>query len=165
VVAADATTVDAIELRNHLKRSLPDYMVPSAFVVLEALPLSPNGKIDRKALPAPEADAVVRGEYMAPRTPVEEVLAAIWAEVLRLDRVGVEDNFFELGGHSLLAMRVVARIRDVLAVELPLRALFEAPTVGELAQRVEMAQRINQRPAQRAFSTSSETDDWEELTM
>jgi amino acid adenylation domain-containing protein len=137
VVAADAAAVDAGELRAHLKRSLPEYMVPSAYVMLEALPLSPNGKIDRRALPAPEAGAVVRGEYVAPRTPVEEMLASIWAEVLRLDRVGVTDSFFELGGHSLLAMRVIARMRDALAVELPLRALFESLTVRELAQRAE----------------------------
>ena len=112
VVAADAAAMDAGELRAHLKRSLPDYMVPSAFVVLEALPLTPNGKIDRRALPAPEADAVVRGEYVAPRTPVEEMLAGIWAEVLKLERVGVQDNFFELGGHSLLAIRVMERMRQ-----------------------------------------------------
>ena len=116
-------------------------MVPSAFVVLEALPLTANRKIDRRALPAPEADAVVRGEYVAPRTPTEELLAGIWCELLQLDRVGVNDNFFELGGHSLLAMRVVAFVREALAVELPLRTLFEAPTAGELARRIEMAQR------------------------
>jgi acyl carrier protein len=110
-------------------------------VVLEALPLTPNRKVDRRALPAPEDGAVVRGEYVAPRTPVEEVLASIWAEVLKLDRVGVHDNFFELGGHSLLAMRVIGRIRDALQIELPLRALFEAPEVAELATRIEAAQR------------------------
>src|SRR6185312_2549169 len=129
------------ELRAHLKQSLPEYMVPSAFMVLEALPLTPNGKLDRKALPAPEQGAVVRGEYEAPRTPTEEVLASIWAEVLKLDRVGMHDNFFELGGHSLLAMRVVARVREAFNVELPLRTLFEAPSVGELANRIGFAQR------------------------
>jgi amino acid adenylation domain-containing protein len=141
VVAADAAALGAGELRAHLKRSLPEYMVPSAFVLLDGLPLTPNGKIDRRALPVPEAGAVIRGDYVAPRTPVEEVLAGIWTEVLKLDRVGVQDNFFTLGGHSLLAMRVVARVREALAVELPLRALFDAPTVGELAGRVETAQR------------------------
>jgi amino acid adenylation domain-containing protein len=141
VVATDAAAVDAGELRAHLQRSVPGYMVPAAFVVLEALPLTPNGKVDRRALPAPEADAVVHGEYVPPRTPAEEVLAGIWAEVLKLDRVGVNDNFFELGGHSLLATRVIARVRNVFAVELALRTLFEAPTVRGLAERIEEAQR------------------------
>ncbi len=132
--------VEVDELREHLRRSLPEYMLPSAFVFLDALPLTPNGKLDRKALPAPEyaADAA---RYVAPRTSVEEVVAGIWAEVLRLQRVGVEESFFELGGHSLLATRVVSRIREVFAVELPLRALFEEPTVAELAGRVEEMRR------------------------
>jgi amino acid adenylation domain-containing protein len=128
--------VPADELREHLRRSLPEHMVPAAFVALERLPLTPNGKLDRKALPAPEL-ALAEERYVAPRTPVEEVLAGIWVEVLRQERVGVEESFFELGGHSLLATRVVSRVREVLAVELPLRALFEGPTVAELARRVE----------------------------
>jgi amino acid adenylation domain-containing protein len=140
VVAADEAVVDAGDLRDHLKRSLPEYMVPSVYVMLEALPLTPNGKIDRRALPAPEDDAVIRGEYVAPRTPIEEVLVSIWCEVLKLDRIGVHDNFFELGGHSLLAMRLMARIRDELQVELPLRTLFEAPSIGDLADRLDTIQ-------------------------
>jgi amino acid adenylation domain-containing protein/FkbH-like protein len=139
-VAAEGA-VDLAELRLHLKQSLPEYMVPSALVVLDGLPLMPNGKVDRKSLPAPEQEAVVRGAYEAPRTPAEELLAGIWAEVLKLDRVGVHDNFFELGGHSLLAMRLMARVRDGFRIELPLRALFEAPTVAELAGHTEVAQR------------------------
>ncbi|HEU4559698.1 MAG TPA: amino acid adenylation domain-containing protein, partial [Longimicrobium sp.] len=127
-------------LRAHVGRSLPEYMVPSAFVFLDALPLTPNGKLDRKALPAPEL-ASAEEKYVAPRTPVEEVLAEIWAEVLRLERVGVTESFFELGGHSLLATRVVSRVREVFGVELPLRALFEGPTVAELAVRVEEMRR------------------------
>ncbi|HEX2077170.1 MAG TPA: amino acid adenylation domain-containing protein, partial [Longimicrobium sp.] len=132
--------VEAAELRAHLRRSLPEYMVPSAFVFLDALPLTPNGKVDRKALPAPEL-APAEDRYVAPRTPVEEVLAGIWAEVLRLERVGANDSFFELGGHSLLATRVVSRVRELFGVELPLRALFEGPTVAELAGRVEEMRR------------------------
>jgi amino acid adenylation domain-containing protein len=138
VVGHTGAAVDAGELRLHLKRSLPEYMVPSAFVVLEALPLTPNRKVDRRALPARQDDAVVRGEYVAPRTPTEEMLASIWAGVLKLERVGVHDNFFELGGHSLLAMRVIARIRDAFEVELPLRTLFEAPTLGEHCEQIDV---------------------------
>jgi len=140
VVGRKGAPVDAGELRFHLRRALPDYMVPSFYVALDSLPLTPNGKIDRRALPAPESGAV-RGEYVAPRTPTEEVLASIWREVLKLDRVGVHDNFFDLGGHSLLAMRMTARTRAALQVELPLRVLFEAPTVRELSVRLEALQR------------------------
>ncbi|HEV3050635.1 MAG TPA: amino acid adenylation domain-containing protein, partial [Longimicrobium sp.] len=140
VVAADSAAVSAAELRAHLKGRLPEYMVPSAVVMLEALPLTPSGKVARRALPAPEY-AAAEEAYVAPRTPTEEVLAGIWAEVLRLERVGVEESFFELGGHSLLATRVVSRIREVFGVEMPLRALFEAPTVAELAVRVEEMRR------------------------
>jgi acyl carrier protein len=142
VVAASDTIVDVGDLRAHMKQRLPESMIPSAFVVLDALPLTPNRKVDRRALPAPEDDAVIRRKYVAPRTPTEDMLASIWCEVLKLDRVGVHDNFFELGGHSLLAMRLVARIRDELRIELPLRAFFEASSVSELAQRIEAAQRV-----------------------
>jgi amino acid adenylation domain-containing protein len=122
------------ELRAWLGKRLPAYMVPSAFVLMDALPVTPNGKVDRRALPPPEAGS--EEELVAPRSPVEETLARIWAELLRLDRVGVKDDFFELGGHSLLASRVVARVREDLGVEVPLRGMFEAPTVEALAQLV-----------------------------
>ncbi|HEU4559378.1 MAG TPA: condensation domain-containing protein, partial [Longimicrobium sp.] len=139
VVAAEPAVTPA-ELRAHLKGRLPEYMVPSAVVVLDSLPLTPSGKVARRALPAPDL-ASPDEAYVAPRTPTEEVLAGIWAEVLRLERVGVEESFFEMGGHSLLATRMVSRIRAVFGVEVPLRALFEGPTVAELAVRVEEMRR------------------------
>ncbi|HEX8318640.1 amino acid adenylation domain-containing protein, partial [Longimicrobium sp.] len=131
LVAYVAGVVEADELREHLRRSLPEYMVPAAFVVLEALPLTPNGKLDRKALPAPEY-AAGADLYVAPRTPAEEVLAGIWAEVLKVERVGVHDNFFALGGHSLLAVTLVERMRR-RGLRADIRALFTTPTVAELA--------------------------------
>ncbi|HEX6289883.1 MAG TPA: amino acid adenylation domain-containing protein, partial [Herpetosiphonaceae bacterium] len=128
------------ELRQFLGAFLPDYMIPSAFVFLDRLPLNVNGKIDRKALPAPDVQpADMSVPYAAPRTPIEELVAAIWAQVLRVGRVGRHDRFFELGGHSLLATQLVSRLRDTFRVELPLRTLFEAPTVAELAARIEAA--------------------------
>ncbi|HLN64329.1 MAG TPA: amino acid adenylation domain-containing protein, partial [Symbiobacteriaceae bacterium] len=121
------------ELRSYLKERLPDYMVPNLFVTLEALPLNPNGKVDRKALPAPDQQA--EEGLVAPRTPLEEALTRIFAEVLAVGRVSIHDHFFnDLGGHSLLATRAVSRIREALQVELPLRTLFERPTVAELAE-------------------------------
>ncbi|HEX8273806.1 MAG TPA: amino acid adenylation domain-containing protein, partial [Longimicrobiaceae bacterium] len=142
-VVAEGAAVSPAELRAHLGGRLPEHMVPGGFVVLDRLPLTSNGKVDRRALPAPEHAADAE-RYVAPRTPAEEVLAGIWGEVLGVERVGVEDGFFELGGHSLLATRVVSRTREVLAVELPLRALFEAPTVAGLAERVEALRRAEQ---------------------
>ena len=128
------------ELRSYLKQKLPEYMVPSAFVVLEALPLTPNGKVDRRALLALEVQHLKPGEdFVAPRDPLEEQLAEIWEEMLGVAQVGVHDNFFELGGHSLLATRVLSRVREVFGVELPLRSLFEEPTVAGLSGRIEAA--------------------------
>ena len=141
VPAADAAPAVSA-LREALKQRLPEYMVPAAFMAIDRIPLTTNGKLDRRALPAPEAagDGVGDG-WVAPRTPVEEVLAGIWAEVLGAGRVGARDNFFELGGHSLLATRAVTRVREVFGISMPLRALFEAPTVEELAGRVEAERR------------------------
>ncbi|HST61415.1 MAG TPA: amino acid adenylation domain-containing protein, partial [Longimicrobium sp.] len=140
LVAYVAGEVAADAVREHLRGRLPEHMLPGAVVLLEGLPLTANGKLDRKALPAPEY-AAGADRYVAPRTPVEEVLSGIWAEVLRLERVGVEENFFEVGGHSLLGTRVLSRVRALFGVELPLRALFEGPTVAEMAVRVEEMRR------------------------
>ncbi len=125
-------------LREHLQRSLPEYMVPVAFVTLESLPLTPNGKVDRKALPAPE-HAPVEKRRTAPGTPTEEVLAGIWAELLKRERVGVDENFAELGGHSILAIRMLSRMRAAFGVDLSLRTVFEHPTVASLAGAVDAA--------------------------
>ncbi|HEV7669532.1 MAG TPA: amino acid adenylation domain-containing protein, partial [Thermoanaerobaculia bacterium] len=129
------------ELRSFLGASLPEHMVPSLFVRLEALPMTPNGKVDRRALPAPESVESEPAVGSAPRTPVEELVAAIWGDVLGIEGLQLESNFFELGGHSLLATRVVSRLRSAFGVDLPLRELFESPTVGGLSARVDRALR------------------------
>jgi amino acid adenylation domain-containing protein/non-ribosomal peptide synthase protein (TIGR01720 family) len=145
VVPLPAQSVPLSELRSFLQAKLPDYMVPAAFVLLPALPLTPNGKLDRRALPPPEQGRPeLKRAYVAPRTPTEEVVAGLWAQVLGIEQVGVEDNFFELGGHSLLATQVLSRLRTAFQVELPLRALFEAPTVAGLAQSIEAARQAEQ---------------------
>jgi amino acid adenylation domain-containing protein len=133
------------ELRAHLAARLPDFMVPSVFVAMEALPLTPSGKLDRKALPAPEP-AAGEDEYVAPRTPVEEVLAGVWAELLGVPRVGAADHFFALGGHSLMAVRLVSRIREAFGTEVPIVAVFRAPTLAGLAAEVEEALRGGRVP-------------------
>ncbi|MBJ6765037.1 amino acid adenylation domain-containing protein, partial [Myxococcaceae bacterium JPH2] len=129
-------TLDALVLRANLKARLPEYMVPAVVTVMDALPLTPTGKIDRKALPTPDAPQSER-QHVAPRTPTETLLASIWSEVLKVPQVGVIDSFFELGGHSLLATQVMSRVRTSFAVELPLQAFFETPTVEALAQRID----------------------------
>jgi acyl carrier protein len=134
------------QLKEDLRQSLPEYMLPSAFVVLDALPLSANGKVDRRALPVPGDIRVGTGvEYLAPRNEAEERLAQIWAEVLKLERVGINDNFFDMGGHSLIATQVVSRMREQLGIELPLSEMFGYPTVGELAQKLDLIRWTNQK--------------------
>jgi len=141
VVAASQATPGAGELRDYLKEKLPEYMVPSAFVMLDQMPLTPNGKIDRRALPAPDTTRPeMTHRFVAPRNAIEETLAGIVSKVLNLQQVGVEDDFFELGGHSLLATQVISRLREALNVELRLREIFEHPTIGELAQVISQLQ-------------------------
>lgn len=125
------------QLREYLKARLPEYMIPSAWQVIRQLPLTPHGKVDRRALPAPQSRPEEMGEYVAPRTALERTLAEIWAQVLRVDQVGVRDNFFDLGGHSLLATQVAVRLQAALSIDVSTRVLFEHPTVAQLVAHVE----------------------------
>src|SRR5713101_3578550 len=152
VVAGAGGSVDPVALRAHLAASLPDYMVPAAFVLLDRLPLTPNGKLDRRALPAPEQTPTAISR--SPRSPQEEILCGLFAEVLGVERLGIDDNFFELGGHSLLATRLISRIRSTLDVEIAIRSLFEAPSVSALARR--LAVREKAREPLRAVARPSE---------
>ena len=135
-VVSNETALTVGQLREYLKERLPEYMVPAAFVLMDQLPLTPNGKVDRKALPAPDQPRTREITSVAAQTPTEEIITGIWADALRVEQIGTHDNFFELGGHSLLATRVVARVREVFQVNVPLNALFEEPTVAGLAARV-----------------------------
>jgi len=147
IMAHAGASLELGELRGFLRQRVPEYMVPSAFVRLEAMPLTPSGKVDRRALPAPDQERPALEEvFVATRTPVEELLAEIWAEVLGLEQVGIYDSFFDLGGHSLLATRLISRLRDAFQVEIPLRSLFEAPTVAGLAESVNTSMRAGQAP-------------------
>ena len=140
-VREEGAEVTAGAVREGLKAKLPEYMVPSALMELEALPLTSSGKVDRKALPEPGAERPeLEVAFVAPRNPVEELLASVWAEVLGVERVGVHDSFFDLGGHSLLATQVISRLREVLGVELPLQDFFAAPKVESVARKVEELQ-------------------------
>ncbi len=138
LVADQRPAPPSSRLRAFLQEKLPEYMVPDVFMTLAAIPLTPNGKTDRRALPSPgRSRPELDGEFVAPRNPVEEMLVGIWTEVLGLERVGIHDNFFKLGGHSLKATQVVSRARAAFQVELPLRAFFELPTIADLATRIE----------------------------
>jgi len=141
IVADPLSKPTPADLRAFMKDKAPDHLIPSTFTFLEALPLMPNRKVDRQALPLPEISrATAAAEYVAPRTATERTLAQIYSHLLKIETVGVHDNFFELGGHSLLATRVVVRIREAFSFELPLRALFEHPTIAELAAQVDQRQ-------------------------
>jgi acyl carrier protein len=160
VVSPSEQAPTTSELRDFLKDKLPDYMVPSAFVVLDELPLTPNGKLDRLNLPAPSlARPELDTDFVAPRTPVEEQLVEIWVEVLGVTRVGVHDDFFELGGHSLRATQLVSRVREVFQVELPLLSLFEEPTLAGLAERI----RVMQQSHSASSTVALGSDNLEEL--
>jgi acyl-coenzyme A synthetase/AMP-(fatty) acid ligase/acyl carrier protein len=137
LVAQPGTMPSISNLREFLKQRLPEYMVPAAYVMLDSLPLTVNGKLDRRALPVPDLSRQASDEaYVAPRNAREEVLVGIWAQVLGLERVGINDNFFELGGHSLLATQLLSQLRQTFQIEIPLRLLFEAKTVAELAEAI-----------------------------
>lgn len=142
IVGEERLAAELDSIRQALQGRLPEYMVPSALVILERLPLTPNGKLDRKALPAP-VPQTVSGDFVAPRTAIEEILCNIWAEVLRVERIGITDDFFELGGHSLLATQVISRVRSAFEMDLPLRLLFEAPTPEVFAGQIVRARGEN----------------------
>ncbi|HYK22283.1 MAG TPA: phosphopantetheine-binding protein, partial [Pyrinomonadaceae bacterium] len=168
VVVVDGPATMSGELRGFLKEKLPEYMLPHLYIFLDKLPLTPHGKVDRRALPRPEGmERELAAPFVAPRNAVEEVLCEIFAEVLSVERVSVNDNFFELGGHSLLATQLVSRVRKAFQPELPLRKIFEAPTVAALA-----ASLVAGEPTPGQFEKTAETlrtieslsaDDLEEL--
>ena len=150
IVPAEGSAPDQLALRRALAAALPDYMVPAAIMPIERVPLTPNGKLDRRALPAPQ---FVSRSTRAPRTPQEQILAGLFCDVLGLPGIGIDDNFFDMGGHSLLATRLVSRIRATLGVELAIRTVFDAPTIAALAERLtgaaaaRMALAVQARPA------------------
>lgn len=133
-------SLSVTEMRAHLAARLPEYMIPSAFVVLKSMPLTPNGKVDRQALPAPELNTAREREISAPRTEIESLIVRMWAELLKVEPISIDDNFFELGGHSLLATQLISRVREEFKIELPLSSLFEHPTVAALATEISQIQ-------------------------
>jgi acyl carrier protein len=147
------------QLRTYLKKHVPEYMMASAFVTLDSLPQTPNGKVDRKALPAPEGSRTyLETAFVAPRTQVEKVLAKIWGEVLGLEKVGIHDNFFDLGGHSLLVVQVISRARDNFEMELPLLHFFETPTIAGLTELIETIRLTEQGPRSYRETTTSDRE-------
>jgi amino acid adenylation domain-containing protein len=150
-VVSEGTPLNASQLRKQLSRELPEYMVPAAYVQLEALPLTPNGKLDRRTLPAPEGAAFAQQAYEAPQGELESALARIWSEVLQIEHIGRCDHFFELGGHSLLAVQLISRVRRQLGLEVPLQALFAQPVLQDFALQVSQAQRSQLPPLQALY--------------
>ncbi|MCP4927635.1 MAG: amino acid adenylation domain-containing protein [Gammaproteobacteria bacterium] len=146
IVAYLVGSFDVDTVRIGLKAALPDYMLPAAFITVDALPLTPNGKLDRNALPVPDWSASNETDYVAPRTPIEEALTEMWQSLLGIEKIGVHDDFFQLGGHSLLATRLVARIRDTLNRELPLKSLFDAPSIAGLAEALDNSDAVKRLP-------------------
>jgi len=140
-VPVDGAKPTPAELRQFCERSLPDYMVPTAYVLLDALPMTSNGKLDRRALPSPDVDALPQQVYVAPRTEVETQLCAFWEQLLGVTPIGIRHNFFQIGGDSLRAVQLMARVRDRFAVEIPLRSLFQESTVEKLAEVIERQQK------------------------
>jgi acyl carrier protein len=161
VSQGDHPAVD--DLSAFLKTTLPDYMLPNAYIFLDAMPLTANGKLDRKALPAPDVCEQLKKQYSAPRTATETLLAGIWAEVLAVERVGVDDHFFELGGHSLIATQLVSRLRQAFNIELPLKMLFDAGTIEKLAEKIDLAV-WTRKQADHASQQHAETD-YEEIEL
>ncbi|MCP4259970.1 MAG: non-ribosomal peptide synthetase, partial [Planctomycetes bacterium] len=138
IVAKAGMEATASDLRIHLRTKLPDYMVPQHFVELEELPLTPAGKVDRKNLPAPDSEGSLSAtEYVAPCNETEEALANIWQDVIGVSRIGIHDNFFDIGGHSLLALQLISQVNQAFQLQLPLRQLFDTPTIAEFALSVE----------------------------
>jgi len=162
VVPEERGEPSAGELRKALAQRLPHFMVPAAFVTLKSLPLTPNGKVDRRALPEPGAARAEEASFVAPRTPVEELLAGIWAGVLQIDRVGVHDSFFALGGHSLQGMRLIAQVQDAFGMALGVRTLFESPTVAGMALAI--ARKLMSQADEEALAAAlAEIDEMDEL--
>ncbi|OQX03823.1 MAG: hypothetical protein BWK80_54870, partial [Desulfobacteraceae bacterium IS3] len=149
------------QLRDYLEQRLPHYMIPSSFVFLKELPLTPNGKVDRRLLSETDTPLGIQAEYVAPGTPVEKTLAAIWCEVLGREQIGINDNFFKLGGHSLLLIQVMSRVREAFQTDLPMNSLFEYPTVLQLAKHIDISRWI----AHTDPSPDTGGDNFEEIVL
>lgn len=160
-IAEPNHSVTVSEIRKYLRNELPDYMIPQHFVELEAFPMTPNRKIDRRALPSPLSGGQLLGsEYVAPRTETESVVANVWQGVLHVERVGIHDNFFELGGHSLSATQVLSRIRDITGTEITLKAIFEAPTVAELAEYIDVLRAVKEDASPKSGDSQEEREEY-----